>query len=106
MDKIAAMLKASGIEPRVTYNRHHIAIGSTGRNFCWFHPRKAQGRAHIEVRVGSDLRDAILSQLQSNGVDASPRDTRDIAFGATLPELERQSVHVTEALKQAEAASK
>jgi len=106
MDKIASMVKASGVEPRITYNRHHIAIGSSGRNFCWFHPRKAQGRGHVELRVGSDIRDAVLSQLQSNGVDASPRETRNIAFGTTVPELERQSVHVTEALKQAEAASK
>ena len=106
MDKVVALLKTSDIEPRVTYNRHHIAIGSTGRNFCWFHPRKTHGRVHIELRVGSDLRDAVLSQLQGNGIDASPRETRDMAFGTTLPELERQSLHVVEALKQAEGASK
>jgi hypothetical protein len=105
-DRIATMLKASGMEPRVTYNLNHIAIGSTGRNFCWLHPRKAQGRCNLELRVGSDLRDAILSQLQSNGVDASARETRNIAFRTTLPELERQSAHVTEALKRAEAASR
>ena len=106
LDKIVAMLKASDIEPRVTYNRHHIAIGSTGRNFCWLHPRKAQGRGFIELRVSSDLRDTILSQLQSNGVDASPRETRNIVFGIALPELERQSIPMTEALKEAETSSK
>jgi hypothetical protein len=106
MDKIVALLRASEIDPRVTYNRHHIAIGSTGRNFCWFYQRKTRDRAHIRLLVGSDLREAILSQLQSNGVDASPTGTRSIAFGITLPELERQSVNVAEALKQAEGASK
>ena len=105
-DKIVALLGASAIETRVTYNRRHIAIGSTGRNFCWLHPRKAQGRVHLELKVRSDLRDAILSKLQSIGIDASPQQTRYLAFGITLPELERQAAYVTEALNQAESASR
>jgi hypothetical protein len=106
MDKVVFMLKAVDVEARVTYNRHHIAIGSTGRNFCWFHPRKAQGRSHIELRAGSDARDSVLSELQHGGIDASPRETRNVAFGVTLPELDKQSAIVTTALKQAEAASR
>jgi len=106
MDRIVSMLTAVGVESRITYNRHHIAVGSTGRNFCWFHARKAIGRCHIELRIGSESRDSILSQLQNGGLDASPQETRNIAFGTTLPELEKLSALVTDALKQAGSASK
>jgi hypothetical protein len=106
MDKIVSILKAVGVESRIAYNRHHIAIGSTGRNFCWFHARKATGRCHIELRIGSASRDSVLSQLQNGGLDASPSDTRDVTFGVTLPELEKQITLVTGVLGQAESASR
>jgi hypothetical protein len=102
MDKIVLFLKSKSIEPRVTYNRHHIALGSkTGRNFCWFHPRKAAGRCHIELRVKSDSRDTILSHLQADGLDATPRDTREMTFAVTLLELEKHTSLVTEVLELA-----
>jgi hypothetical protein len=30
MDRIVASLRSDGIDPRITYNRHHIAMGTTG----------------------------------------------------------------------------
>ncbi len=54
MDKFVAALRTENIEPRLTYNRHHVAMGTSGYNFCWFHPRKLAGHCHIEVRVTSE----------------------------------------------------
>src|SRR5208282_6054458 len=57
MDKVVFSLKGANIEPRLTYNRGHIALGATGRNFCWFHPRKSAGNSHIACRLTGDTRD-------------------------------------------------
>jgi hypothetical protein len=40
VDKIDGAMRTEGLQPRLTYNRHHIAMGTTGYNFCWFHRRK------------------------------------------------------------------
>ena len=106
MDKILAKLQAEKIEPRLTYNRHHIALGTTGHNFCWFRPRKTPGHCHIEFRVTAESRDAVLSSLQDGGIDATPRRSENITFSITAKSLEEQSNLVTEALKRAEEASR
>lgn len=104
-DKVISILKAGGVDARVTYNRGHIAIGSTGRNFCWLRARRA-GRSHIELRLDSDARDPILLDLQNSGIDASAREARNVTFSLTMPDLERQSGVVKTALQQAESASR
>lgn len=106
MDKIVSNLRTDSIEPRLTYNRHHIAMGTTGRNFCWFHPRKTPGHCHLEFRATSDVRDAVLSKLQTGGIDASPRRTENVSFSLTQPLLDNNPSLVTDALKDAEAASR
>jgi hypothetical protein len=105
-DKILSLLQTQGIEPRVTYNRHHIAVGSTGHNFCWLHPRKTPGNCHIEFRVTADSRDTVLTSLQNAGVDAAPRRSENIAFRITAKSLEEQSKLVIDSLKRAEEASR
>jgi hypothetical protein len=106
MDKIVASLRSDGLDPRLTFNRHHIALGTTGYNFCWFHPRKSAGHCHLECRLGSDSRDAMLSLLQEGGIDASPRRTENVSFSITAKSLEEHGPLVTDVLKRAEAASR
>jgi hypothetical protein len=106
MDHVASTLKAIHVDPRITYNQKHIAVGGAGRNFCWFYARKSQDRCRIKLRIGSDQRDQTLSELQENGLDASPRGTRDISFGATTRLLDDRSNQIMKALEQADAASK
>jgi hypothetical protein len=73
MDKIVQALKTPEIEQRLSYNKHHIALGSTGNNFCWFHPRKTPGYCHVEFKLTPDTRDQALATMQTKGIDASSR---------------------------------
>lgn len=41
IEMIRGLTPTSKGEPRLTYNRHHIALGTSGYNFCWFHPSKS-----------------------------------------------------------------
>lgn len=106
MDKIVAALKTEKLEPKLTYNRHHIAMGTTGYNFCWFHPRKTAGHCHLEFRVTSETREDIVSTLQNVGIDASPRRTENVTFSITAKELDEHLPTITETLRVAEEASR
>lgn len=106
MDKIVSLVRSETIDPRLTYNRHHIAMGTTGYNFCWFHPRKSPGNCHIEFRTRGAEREAILSKLQAGGIDASPRRTENIVFSLTTALLDERTALVTEVLRDAEVGSR
>lgn len=42
-DKLFSLSKAHDPNVRITYNKHHIAVGTARRNFSWYHPRKKRG---------------------------------------------------------------
>ena len=100
VDRIVATLRQSNMEPRLTYNRDHIAIGTTGYNFCWFHRRKLG--AHLKCRVKGEVRDAELGRLQTEGFDASPLRTDRITLMVTTKLLDSHAPVLMEVLKQAE----
>lgn len=106
VDKIVAALKTDTIDPRLTYNRYHIAMGTKGYNFCWFHPRKTAGHCHIEFRAKNETRDAIVTSLQEGGIDASPRRTENITFSITSKDLEEHFTIIKDVLKRAEETSR
>ena len=56
-------------QPRITYNKGHVAIGTQGRNFMWCHPRKGS-HIHFEVRVGEE-RDNLLAKLEEQGIEGN-----------------------------------
>lgn len=106
IDALSTKLEESGVQPRVTYNRHHIAIGSlTSYNFCWVHLRRF-GNCFVEIRFSADTRDEALAELQNSGVDASPLRTEYVAFGLTHASLEAHLPVVTKVLKQAQEVLK
>ncbi len=106
MDKIVSALQSKGVQPRLTYNKHHIALGSSGNNFCWFHPRKTAGFCHIAFRLNNESRNATLAGLQSNGIDPFPRRTNVITFGITVAGLNDHLGPILDALEVAEKLSK
>lgn len=106
IDKIAARLGEAEIQPRVTYNRHHIAIGSLeSYNFCWVHLRRF-GNCFIECRLSADQRDQALTELQDNGVDASPVRAEYVAFGMSHAALDGHINVIGNVLKRAQEALK
>lgn len=106
MDKIVAGMKLTGIEERLSYNKGHIAFGSTGNNFCWFYPRKTPGYCHIEFKLTPENREAHLAELQKSGIDASAKGTARITFSINNRTIDERLAPIVEALKQAEQNSK
>lgn len=79
-------LATTGEQPRVTYNKHHIAMGGPRLNYCWFHPRKAPGRWVIELRVPASSAQQMLDRLQQSRFEARLLGENYIRFVLT-PDL-------------------
>jgi hypothetical protein len=105
-DQIVSLLRTAKIEPRLTYNRGHMALGTTGRNFCWFYPRKVTGTCFISMRFTDESRDSILASLQENTIDASPRQTDKMTFTATTTVIETHADIIKSTLESAEQMSR
>ena len=93
-----ALLQIHNIQPKVTYNRYHIAVATTGHNFCWLRPRKTPGCCHVEFRATAESRDSVLSSLQTGGIDATPRRSEYVGLAMTAKSFEDQSAIVIDAL--------
>jgi hypothetical protein len=106
MDKIVNALKTSASELSIAYNKHHIAIRTTGNNFCWFRPRKTPGYCHVEFKLAPDVRDQSVAAMQSEGIDASSKGATRITFSITNKATDDHLATIVEELKKAETLSK
>lgn len=106
MDKIVGALKVPEIAPQLAYNKHHIALRTTGNNFCWFHPRKTPGFCHVEFKLTPDARDQALATMQSKGIDASSRGAARITFSITNKAVDEHLETIVDELKKAEVLSR
>jgi hypothetical protein len=85
MDKL---LKLCGDKPlRITYNKNHVALGTSGRNFAWFHPRKG-AHIHFGIRTGPEIRDEFHKRLEDVGIYChKSSDQNNLRIQLTMKEL-------------------
>ena len=72
MDAIIGLVPTDAGAVQIKYNRGHVAIGTSGRHFCWFHPRKAP-RIHFNARLGEEERQQLLAKLEERGIECVSR---------------------------------
>lgn len=104
-DRIVSMVPSQDGVPRVTYNRYHIAVGTSGYNFAWFHPRKA-AHCHVELKPGNENRDDTIKRLGEVGIPAAPHGRNSIKFRLTLTDFEAGDDALRNVLLQCEAFSR
>lgn len=102
---IISMLPSQNANPRVTYNRGHIAVGTVGRNFCWLHPRKSL-HCHVELKLATERRDDWLRKLEEGGIAATPYKNNSIKFKITKKDLEIGANVLRDTLAQCERWSR
>jgi hypothetical protein len=106
LDKIVALVQSTTSPPRVTYNKNHIALGTMGVNFCWFHPPKEAGHCHLRVRARADSRDEIIKKFADTGLYVRPFQNELITFKLAVADVERYRPLIEETLKICEAQSR
>jgi len=87
-------------EPKITYNKYHIALGTTGYNFCWFYPRKAN--CHIEIKVGAEKRQTVIDQLEAAGIETSTNGRGLVGFHARSKDVEEHRQILADIIQGAE----
>ena len=107
LDQVVAMVKQDIAAPRVTWNKNHVALGTSGYNFCWFYSRKSTPHCHLRVRTGAENREALLKQLDEAGVGATPNPKGDkIAIKLSRKHLEDSRAAVLAVFRHCEERSR
>lgn len=104
-DRIVELVATAIEEPRVTYNKNHIAMGISGRNFCWFHPPKAASHCHIRVRTIADRREEQIRQFEETSLYVRPFQRELITLKLSLKDIETHRELVLGLLRSCAAAS-
>ena len=105
MDEIIALVSKDAGEVRVKYNRSHVALGSTGTNFCWFHPRKA-GHIHINIKPGEEARKAWIQKLEEKGIVCGPHRAEEMKVVLTPKEFDENKDLIQELITISEQRSR
>lgn len=79
LGSLVAIVKALGQE-HVTYNRGHIALGTSGTNFCWVHPRTKMPHCNVHLKMLPEKREEYIASLDEVGIDATNRGRDGIKF--------------------------
>jgi hypothetical protein len=105
VDAFMSLIPTARGAPRVTYNRGHIALGTSGYNFCWLHPRRASPHCHLHVKVPPDQRPALLESLEATGIDAANRGRTSIRLRLSAKEINEHRAPLEELMRVAEEFS-
>lgn len=94
MDKILNLAKGYEPQARITFNKYHVAVGTSRRNFCWCHPRKSEAYCFIDVRVGEDNVESTKKLLADAALSFTNRkeDLFSFALQEKVFEANRESV--------------
>jgi hypothetical protein len=101
MDLITNLFSSDQTKIKITYNKGHIAFGTIGTNFAWFHPRKGN-RCHCEIRLNPEERDNNKILLEEKGLDCGLRGTRNISLMITEEEFIENKEVIYSTFKKAE----
>jgi len=105
-DSLIELIPKEQGEPRVTYNKYHIAVGTSGHNFCWFHPRKMAAHCHVNIRATPEDRDDLLNKLEEAGIEAKSFHKNEITLRVSTKDVAENRKRFEEIIAQAEAWSR
>jgi len=88
MDKMIAISKEMYENPKVTYNKHHVALGTLRRNYAWFRSRVREGYCQFDVRLGRNNIDKTKKSLEEIGLPFSLRRDDTLAISIQTPVFE------------------
>jgi len=104
VDSIRSLIHTDKGETRIAYNRYHIALGTSGYNFCWLYPRKAAPVCNVHIRLdAAEKREEAVGQLESAGIEAvnHPR-SEQIRFRLGMKDIQGHRELIAEIFKLAE----
>jgi len=89
-DGLVALSKAHDPNVRITYNKNHIAVGTSRRNFSWYTPRHKEGYCRFYMRVGRDNIEKAKEIFENAGIAAAVRREDKFAVPLHMVELKEK----------------
>jgi hypothetical protein len=105
MDRIIGLVGETFGSARPIYNKNHVALGTTGRNFCGFHPPKNASHGHARVRAPAETRDDLVQLFEETGLYVRPFQRKQITLKLALADIEAHKTQVLKLLRDCEADS-
>lgn len=105
-DALVALVSAEIAPARVTYNKGHIALGTSGRNFCWFHPPRSASHCHVRVRTSADEREAQIAGFDDTGLYVRAFQRELITLKLAARDLDAHRGQLVALLRRCEALSR
>lgn len=106
LDMIVGLVNAEIAPARTTYNKGHVALGTVGRNFCWFHPPKEASHCHVRVRTDPEKREEQIRAFEETGLYVRPFARAQITLKLSSKDIEGHKHLILDLLRSCEAASK
>jgi hypothetical protein len=106
MDATIALVNTDIAAAHVTYNKNHIALGTSGPNFCWFHPPKEATHCHLRVKTIPDKREEQMKAFEETSLYVRAFQRKQITLKLSVKDIENHRPLVLELFRQCEAASK
>ncbi|MCS3764970.1 hypothetical protein [Bradyrhizobium centrosematis] len=105
VDAVVSLISKTGSEPKVTYNRTHIAVGTSGYYFAWFYPRKIAPHCPVRFKVGPEQRAALVARIEEAGLEAENRGQASIQMFLKPDQIRQHGALLEEVLRSAEVWS-
>lgn len=106
LDSVVSLVSTEVAPARVTYNKNHIALGTGGRNFCWFHPKKVATHCHVRVRCKESSRDSEVAVFEQTGMYVKPYGMDKITLKLSDADIKLYREQLLELLRNCEKASR
>ncbi|MCY7349909.1 MAG: hypothetical protein LH606_04475 [Cytophagaceae bacterium] len=100
MDAIIAIAQEEYPNSKVTYNKNHVALGTTRKNYMWLHPRKSPHNCHFEIKVGKENIDDTKLMFEELGISYTPRKEDNLAISIQGDELKKNFDKLKALIKQ------
>lgn len=105
LDRIVELVGEAIGPPSVKYNKNHIAMGVSGRNFCWFHPPKEASHCHVRVRTDADRREEQIRRFEETSLYIRPFQRELITLKLSVKDIETHKELILELLRSCAATS-
>jgi hypothetical protein len=86
VDTIRGLTPTDEGEPGITYNKSHIAIGTSGYKFCWIYPRKAA--PWVRIKLDAEKRQEVIGRLENAGIEAENYRRSEIYLKLGMKDIE------------------
>ena len=96
MDNVINIIKQKEDDPRITFNRHHVAVGNQLQNFMWIRPRKTAGYCHTEVLVGKENMEKVKGIYETLGMTYTVRKDNLISISLITKDFEANKEELSE----------